>query len=106
MYVIISPLEIKAEYKEQYVKELIDVARGSVNDEPGCLRLDVIQDADEPNRVWVYEIFKDQAALDVHMKLPHFLKFLDATNGWRAEGGLQGAGRGASNIWPPDNEMK
>ena len=105
MYIIISPIQIKPENKEQYVKALVDVARESVNTEPGCLRLDVIQDANDPNRVWVYEIFKDDAALQTHMKLPFFIEFMDATKDWRAEGGLQGASQGASNIWPSDNEI-
>ena len=105
MYIIISPIQIKPENKEQYVKALVDVARESVNTEPGCLRLDVIQDANDTNRVWVYEIFKDTAALQTHMRLPFFIEFMDATKEWRAEGVLQGAGQGASNIWPSDNEI-
>jgi quinol monooxygenase YgiN len=105
MYIIISPIQIKAGYKDRYVKELVEVAHASVANEPGCFRLDVIQDAGDSNRVWVYEIFKDQSALDTHMKLPFFLKFLDATKGWREEGVPQGAGRGAFNIWPPDDQI-
>ena len=106
MYIIISPIQIKAGYKDQYVKKLVDVARESVSTEPGCLRLDVIQDADDSNRIWVYEIFKDSAALQTHTKLPFFIEFMDAVKDWRDESGLVGAGRGASNIWPPDNEIK
>ena len=106
MYVFISPIEFKAGCKEQYVKELVEVARVSVNVEPGCLRLDVIQDGTEPNRVWTYEIFKDQAAHQAHTQMPHRIKFMAATEGLREEGRLQGAGRGAANIWPTDNEWK
>ena len=106
MYIIISPIQIKPEHREQYVKALVDVARESVDTEPGCLRLDVIQDADDTNRVWVYEIFKDTDALQTHMKLPFFIEFMDATKDWREESGLKGAGQGASNIWPLDNEIK
>ena len=105
MYIIISPIQIKPEYRDKYVKELVEVARISVKDEPGCLRLDVIQDAADTNRVWVYEIFKDTAALDTHMKLPFFVEFMDVTKDWREESAFKGAGQGASNIWPPDNEI-
>ena len=106
MYVVIAPIEIKAGYKEQYVKELIDDARDSLKDEPGCLRFDIIQDAAEPNRIWLYEVFKDQAAFQAHTQTPQSMKFRDATKGLRVEGGLQGAGQGAANIWPPNNEWK
>lgn len=104
MYVIIAPIQIKEGHKEQYVAGIKENASGAVNDEPGCLRFDVIQDADDGNRIWVYEIYKDEAAFQAHTQAPHYLKFREASSGWREEGGLRGAGRGASNIWPPDNE--
>ena len=37
MYIIISPIQVKAGYKDQYVKKLVDVAKESVSTEPGCL---------------------------------------------------------------------
>ena len=106
MYVIIAPLQIKDGYKEQFIKEIIEDARGSVNNEPGCLRFDVIQDASDTNRIWVYEVYKDEAASEAHAQTPHFIKFLETATQWQEPGGLQGAGEGASNIWPPDNEWK
>jgi autoinducer 2-degrading protein len=106
MYVLIHPIQIKAGYKEQYVKELVEVSSASVNTEPGLLRLNVIQDAADSNRVWVYAIFKDQAALDIHKTHPLVNKFRDVTKGWRdEESDIQGAGLGAYNIWPPDSEI-
>ena len=79
-------------------------ASGAVHDEFGCLRFDVIQDANDKNRIWVYEVYKDEAAFFAYTHAPHYLKFRGASESWREEGGLEGAGRGASNIWPPDGE--
>lgn len=106
MYVIIAPIQIKEGYKEQFVEAMLDDAKGSVNDEPGCLRFDVIQDAADPNRIWLYEVYVDEAAFQAHLEAPHFIKWRDTVKDWRADGGLQGAGRGAYNIWPPDAEWK
>lgn len=103
MYVIIAPIQIKEGYKAQFIEAVVEDARSSERNEPGCLRFNVIQDADDPNRVWVYEVYKDEAAFQAHTQAPHFLKFREATQEWRVQG-IQGAGRGASNIWPPDNE--
>ena len=103
MYVIIAPIQIKEGYKEQFIEEMIGDAVGSVNDEPGCIRFDVIQDAEDPNRIWLYEVYVDEAAFEAHTQAPHFERWRDATADWRADSGLQGAGRGASNIWPPDD---
>jgi autoinducer 2-degrading protein len=106
VYVIIVPIQIKEGYKEQFVEAMLDDAKGSVNDEPGCLRFDVIQDAADPNRIWLYEVYVDEAAFQAHLQAPHFIKWRDTVKDWRAEGGLQGAGRGSHNIWPPDGEWK
>ena len=104
MYIVVVSLQIKEGFKEQYIKGMIENARGAVNDEPGCLRFDVIQDPKEDNRIWLYEVYKDEGAFQAHAQSPHFVKFRDASADWREEGPLQGAGIGASNIWPPDNE--
>ena len=56
-------------------------AKGSVNDEPGCLRFDVIQDAGDPNRIWLYEVYVDEAAFQEHLKAPHFIKWRDTVEG-------------------------
>ena len=105
MYVVVAPIQIKDGYKDRFIEEMIGDARGSVNDEPGCLRFDVIQDPKEPNRVWLYEVYKDEAAFQEHTKAPHFTKWRDATSDWREETDLASA-IGGSNIWPPDAEWK
>ena len=56
------------------------------------------------NRVWVYEVYKDEDAFKAHQQSPHYLKFRGMADEWRAETSAQGAGRGCTNIWPPDNE--
>ena len=107
MYVVISSSELNPEHKDRFIKELVEVARISVEEEPGCLRLDVVQDGNDPNRIWVYEVFKDQATLDTHMQSPHYLKYREAIKGCRVEGGVTfQAGPGASSIWPTDDAWK
>ena len=105
MYVIIAPIQVKEGCKEQFMEAIIEDAQGSVNDEPGCLRFDVIQDAGDPNRIWLYEVYRDEAAFQAHTQAPHFLKFREATQDIRVEG-IQGAARGSVNIWPPDAEWQ
>ena len=105
MHVVIVPIQIKDGFKDQFIEELLLDAKGSVNDEPGCLRFDVIQDPEVPNRVWLYEVYKDAAAFEAHTQAPHFVKWREATQEWRDEGpGV--AVRGGANIWPYDSEWK
>ncbi len=54
-------------------RKLIDRnARDSCADEPGCRRFDVLVPTEPSDRVFLYEIYDDRAAFDVHLKTPHF----------------------------------
>lgn len=105
MYVIIAPIQIKDGHKDAFIEAMLDDAKGSVNDEPGCLRFDVIQDSDDPNRIWLYEVYVDEAAFEAHRQAPHFIKWRNTVKDWLDEG-PKGAGLGSSNIWPTDNDWK
>ena len=105
MYVIIAPIQIKEGHKEEFMVAMLDDAHGSVNDEPGCLRFDVIQDAGDPNRIWLYEVYKDESAFQAHLQTPHLIKWRDTTKDWR-EDGPRGATRGSTNVFPRDDQWK
>ena len=78
MIALIVTINIKPGFKEQFMASLEGDARGSNNDEPGCLRFDVLQDNEVENRIHLYEVYQDQAAVDAHRAAPHYTK-------WRAE---------------------
>ena len=82
MYVIIAPIQIKEGKKDEFVQEMILDAKGSIENEPGCLTFDIIQDPDEPNRIWLYEVYKDEVAFKIHSETPHFTKWRDAVKDW------------------------
>jgi (4S)-4-hydroxy-5-phosphonooxypentane-2,3-dione isomerase len=50
-------------------------ARASVADEPGCRRFDIATSPSDPDRVFLYEIYDDQAAFDHHLAAAHYLRF-------------------------------
>ena len=41
-------------------------ALGSERDEPGCVRFNVLQDADDESVYYFYEVYIDDAAVDAH----------------------------------------
>ena len=53
---------------------MIGDARGSVVNEPECLRFDAIQDGGDTNRNWLYKVYRDEAVFQEHLKAPHFIK--------------------------------
>ena len=91
MYVIIAPINIKEGHKDEFLKEIISDAKGSVADEPGCQRFDVIQDPEIENRIWLYEVYDDAEAFQAHLKAPHFLKCKNAVADWMVEGAVDKA---------------
>ena len=48
MQAIIVTIQIKPDHREAFMEAMLDDARGSVGNEPGCLRFDVLQDAEGP----------------------------------------------------------
>ncbi len=105
MYVIIASMKMEEGHKEEFVAALLEDAQASVRDEVDCFRFDVIQDASDSDLVWLYEVYKDEAAFQTHLKSPHLLKLLDTTKDWR-EQGPQGAARGSKNLYPADAEWR
>ena len=99
MYVLVVTINIKPERKKEFIASMLDDARCSVSNEPGCLRFDVIQDEQDPNRIYLYEAYKDKAAFDAHGKAPHFIKWRDTVKDWWASPAVVGRG---SNIFPTD----
>ena len=41
-------------------------------DEPGCLQFNVLQDEQDENVYYFYEVYKDMAALEAHRAAPHY----------------------------------
>ena len=103
MHALIVTIKIKPEHKDAFMEALHGDAVGSNKDEPGCLRFDVLQDAEDPNAIHLYEVYKDEAALEAHRQAPHYLKWRNTVQEW-----LDGpvVRRVASNVFPPDDAWR
>ena len=99
MIALIVTIEIKPDHREAFMESMMDDARGSNNDEPGCLRFDVLQDNGDPNKIHLYEVYKDQAALDAHRQAPHFTKWRETVKDWFAAETVR---KLASPVFPPE----
>ncbi len=82
MISIFVTIKIKAGHKDAFLKAMLGDAIGSVRDEPGCFRFDVLQDDTDPNTIHLYEVYQDQAALEAHRQAPHFLKWRANVSDW------------------------
>ncbi len=99
MYVVIVPIQIEQGHREEFLEALMVDAKGANEDEPGCLRFDAVEDADDDHRIWLYEVYKDDEAVSGHWAGTSFQVFRAAAEEWRVEG-IKGSARGSKNIYP------
>ena len=86
MRVLVVKSQLKPEHREQFMKASLGDAQGANHDEPGCLRFDVIQDEEDPNVIYFYEVYIDDAAFEEHLKSPHFILWRDTVKAdWYTE---------------------
>ncbi len=83
MFALFVTINIKPGHKDAFMEATMGDAEGSNTNEPGCLRFDVLQDNSNPNRVYLYEVYKDRAAWEVaHRESPHYKKWRETVGDW------------------------
>ena len=84
MYALGVVIQIQPEHREEFIEAMLDDARNSVNVEPGCVRFDVLQDENDPNRIYLYEVYRDPAAFEAHTQTPHLIRWRETVKDWYA----------------------
>lgn len=101
MQALVVSIHIKPERREAFMEAMLDDARGSNNNEPGCLRFDVVQDQEDPNHIFLYEVYKDEAALEAHRAAPHYTKWRETVKDWFAVEPVRGR---CITVFPTDDD--
>jgi quinol monooxygenase YgiN len=76
VYVVTVEFGIDPGQFDRFLPLMLDNARRSREDEPGCRQFDVSVDEARPAVVYLYD---DRAAFDAHLVSPHFVAFAGAT---------------------------
>jgi len=74
--------------KEEHIDDFIEATEANYDgtiQEPGNLRFDVLQNAEEPAKFMICEVFRSEADVAYHKTTPHYLKWRDAVADWMAE---------------------
>jgi (4S)-4-hydroxy-5-phosphonooxypentane-2,3-dione isomerase len=74
LYCIDVVFTVRAGRAAAFRAAVLDNARSSLADEPGCRVFDVCVD-DSGQRFFLYELYDDAAAFDAHLATPHFKAF-------------------------------
>lgn len=74
MFSMIIVYQVKPEHREALLEAVLTDAQTSLRVEPGCIRVDVHQDNQDPNRLYLYEVWEDEEAHEAHRQTPHFAR--------------------------------
>jgi (4S)-4-hydroxy-5-phosphonooxypentane-2,3-dione isomerase len=78
---IVVEFDVKPERRDDFVKLMSSHAESS-RAEAGCLQFDVMIPNDSNSTVFFVERWRDQAALDVHSKLPRMAQNRETYTPW------------------------
>ena len=100
MFVVTVNFKIRAGQEEAFREAVLDQARNSLRLEPDCQQFDVCRNPETTGEVFLYEVYKDAAAFEVHQKTEHFAAFgarvkdlvdTKTVSTWERVGGARGA---------------
>ena len=84
MYVVTVVFNLKPEHAEAFAVVMMENARASMENETGCHQFDVAFAPDDPTTCFLYELYTDKKAFDVHLTTPHFKSFDATVTPWLA----------------------
>lgn len=82
MFVLTVQFQIATDHYREFMHEMVLNARMSRQAEPGCLVFDVCEDPQVAGSVFLYEIYRDEAAFEQHKREAHFLQFDRTVASW------------------------
>ncbi len=104
MLAVVVSVHVKPDRRDEFLKAIEEDSRGSREDEPGCLRFDVLQDASDPNHFFFYEVYRDEAALKAHREAPHYQVWVAVRDGGALESQPQITR--CTSVFPTDAQWK
>jgi (4S)-4-hydroxy-5-phosphonooxypentane-2,3-dione isomerase len=80
MFVLIVTCYLKPE-KSAFLEATMENGRSTLK-ESGCLHFDVVQDDEDPNLVYFYEVYRDKAANQQYAETPHVKRWIATVKDW------------------------
>ena len=84
MYVVSVTVHVKPECVAGFIEATLDNARNT-RTEPGNVRFDVSQVADNPAQFLLYEVYRTGDDFRAHQQTEHYLRWKQAVAEWMAQ---------------------
>ena len=98
MYVILGTIKVRPEHLNEFL-ENVRVHAAHSQDEPGCVRFEVLQDVADPLTVCLLEVFRTEDDLRVHRDQDYYRRWMDLSRDWRDRSSY--SRRVLRSIYPP-----
>lgn len=82
MHVVTVAFQVKADRLDDFLREMRQNAKSSLELEAGCRYFDVCVSPKDGRKVFLYELYHDREAFDRHLASEHFLSFNQLTADW------------------------
>ena len=82
MYTSVSFHKILPEHIDDYIVNM-RVCAEKTNQEPGCIRYEVMQDVNDPSMMCLLQVFRDSDAYQAHQDAEHHRTWIELSGGWR-----------------------
>ena len=84
MYVTLVHVHVKPDRVADFIESIRVNHEASVR-EPGNVRFDVLQSAEDPTRFVLFEAYRDEAGAKAHKETAHYAAWRDLASDWMAE---------------------
>jgi autoinducer 2-degrading protein len=84
MYVTLVQVHVKPDKVKDFIEASVENARESIK-EPGNVRFDVLQSAEDPTKFVLYEAYVTREDAAAHKDTPHYQKWKTVVADWMAE---------------------
>lgn len=75
---------VKPEFVKAFIEATYENHKNSIK-EPGNFRFDILQDAIDPNKFVLYEVYDSESLAAAHKETLHYLKWRDTVAPWMAK---------------------
>lgn len=102
MHIVLVSVHVKSEYVEAFIEASRDNVQNSLL-EAGIIRFDFLQQAEDPNRFLLIEVYRTPEDQLSHRETAHYQKWRDTVANWMAEPRV---GVKYRNLLPEDDAWK
>lgn len=100
MFDLLMQIDVKPEHCEAFIAAMSGHAQRARANGAGTVRLDVSVDNANPNRLFLYEAYMDEAAFKEHGQGASVAQFRAESAGWAEASAVIGR---ATTVFPPDS---